>query len=135
MLNFGKKDFIEKHENLPTQPNLILLKGHRPNFNGWPCLTKYWPILTKFCKLWVLTSHNLTIWLLLCILHQHQYLTTFFESNDQILDLSLEHYGHVLLYPHTRKLWLVTVSQSNHFIELIIHQYQYFIPLFQMVKF
>ena len=37
------------------------------------------------------------------ILRQHQYLTTFFQSIGWILDLSLEHYGHVLLYQHKKK--------------------------------
>ena len=41
------------------------------------------------------------------IFRQHQYLTTFFQSNGRILDLSLEHYGHVLLYQHMKKFWLV----------------------------
>ena len=50
LLNFGKENFIKKHErrenpkiqtkyqnstqNLPIQPNLIISSGHRPNFNG-----------------------------------------------------------------------------------------------------
>ena len=67
------------------------------------------------------------------ILRQHQYLTTFFQSNGWILDLSLEHYGHVLLYQHTKKFWLVTFSLSNRLIELKIHQNQYFILLFQSI--
>ena len=38
-----------KHtQNLPTQHNLILSSGHRPNFNGWSCLTKYWPSFANF---------------------------------------------------------------------------------------
>ena len=32
------------------------MSGHRPNFNGWPCLTKYWPSFAKFDYLF------LTIW-------------------------------------------------------------------------
>ena len=28
--------------------NLILLSGHRPNFNGWSCLTKYWSSFANF---------------------------------------------------------------------------------------
>ena len=38
-----------KHtQNLPIQHNLILSSGHKPNFDGWPCLTKYWPIFANF---------------------------------------------------------------------------------------
>ena len=44
------------------------------------------------------------------ILHQHQYLTIFLQSNKRILDSSLEHYGHMLLYQHTKKFWSVTFS-------------------------
>ena len=32
------------------------MSGHRPNFNGWPCLIKYWPSFANF-------DHSfLTIW-------------------------------------------------------------------------
>ena len=35
---------------------MILTSGHRPNFNGWPSLTKYWPGFANF-------DHSfLTIW-------------------------------------------------------------------------
>ena len=49
LLKFDKENFIKKHnnkkkkknpkiqtntQNLPIQPNLILLSGHRPNFDG-----------------------------------------------------------------------------------------------------
>ena len=44
------------------------------------------------------------------ILRQHKYLPTFFQSNGWILDFSLEHYGHVLLYQHKKKFWLVMFS-------------------------
>ena len=44
------------------------------------------------------------------ILHQYQYLTTFFQSDGWILDLCLEHYEQVLLYQHTKKFWLVMFS-------------------------
>ena len=48
-------DQYPKHtQNLPTQHNLILSSGHRPNFDGWSCLT-------KFCKLWLLIFHNLPV--------------------------------------------------------------------------
>ena len=68
LLNFSKENFIEKQkrgenpkiqtntQNPPIQPNLILSSGYRPNFNGWPCLTKYWPGFANF-------DHSfLTIW-------------------------------------------------------------------------
>ena len=35
---------------------MILSSGHRPNFNGWPSLTKYWPSFANF------NYSFLTIW-------------------------------------------------------------------------
>ena len=35
-------------QNLLTQHNLIISSGHRPNFDGWSCLTKYWLSFANF---------------------------------------------------------------------------------------
>ena len=68
-----------------------------------------WPNIDQVLQ--TLTTHfSQSDRLIDVILHQHQYLSTFFQSNGQILDLSLENYGHVLLYQHTKKFWFVTFS-------------------------
>ena len=63
-------------------------------------------IFTNFDQvLQTLTTHfSQSNCLIVVILRQHQYLTTFFQSNGWILDLSLEHYGHVLLLPKHQEI-------------------------------
>ena len=103
----------------PTSKSILkYLVGH-----VWPNIYQFWSSFAKF------SSHYDR--LIIVILHKYQYITTFFQSNDKILDLKLQNSGHVSLYWITRKFWLVTFSQSNHLIELKIHQNRHFITLFQ----
>ena len=70
---------------------------------------KYWPISTKFWKLWLLIFHNPTIWLLSYFTnsnispHPSNPMVSFWIRGQ-------EHYGHVSFYYNTNKFWLVTFS-------------------------
>ena len=141
LLNFSKENFIEKQkrgENPKIQTNtqnplktplFNLIWSYRVVIDPTSMVDHVWPNIDQVLQ--TLTTHfSQSNCLIIVILRQHQYLITFFKYNSQILDLSLKHYGHVLLYQHTKKFWLVTFYKSNRLIELKIHQNQYFIPQF-----
>ena len=121
LLNFGKENFIEKHERQenpkiqtntqnPFKTSLFnLIWSYRVVTNPTSMVDNVWPNIDQVLQ--TLTTHfSESNRLIVVILRQHQYLTTFFQSNNRILDLSLEHYGYVLLYKDTKKFWLVTFS-------------------------
>ena len=118
LLNFGKENFIEKHEyqenpkiqtntQNPLKTSLFnLIWSYWVVIDLTSMVDHVWPNIDQFLQT-LTTRFSQSNRLIVVILHQHQYLTTFFESNGWILDLSLEHYGHVLLYQNTKKFWLV----------------------------
>ena len=54
-----KTQYLKHTQNLPTQHNLILSNGHRPNFDSWSCLTKYWPSFANFdCSFFTIWPSN-----------------------------------------------------------------------------
>ena len=119
LLNFSKENFIEKQkrgENPKIQTNtqnplktslFNLIWSYRVVIDPTSMVDHVWPNIDQVLQ--TLTTHFLqSDRLIIVILRQHQYLITFFKYNSRILDLSLKHYGHVLLYQHTKKFWLVT---------------------------
>ena len=120
LLKFDKENFIKKHNKKKKKTPKIQTNTQNPLktslfnliWSYWVVIDltsmvdHVWPNIDKILQ--TLTTHfSQSNRLIVVILHQHQYLTTFFESNGWILDLSLEHYGHVLLYQNTKKFWLV----------------------------
>ena len=76
-------------------------------------------------------------------IHQNQYFIPLFQSNCQILNLTLVQDGCVSLYPPIMKLQILTnfdkvlktlvthFTQSNHMIVVILHKHQYLTTFFQ----
>ena len=76
-------------------------------------------------------------------IHQNKYFIPVFQSNGQILNLTLVQDGCVSLYPPIMKLQILTnfekilktlathFSQSNHLIVVILHNHQYLTTFFQ----
>ena len=119
LLNFSKENFIEKQkrwENPKIQtntqnplktPQFNLIWSYQVVIDPTSMVDHVWPNIDQVLQ--TLTTHfSQSNRLIIVILRQHQYLITFFKYNSRILDLSLKHYGHVLLYQHTKKFWLVT---------------------------
>ena len=117
--NFSKENFIEKHESgenpkiqtntqNPLKTSLFnLIWSYRVVIDPTSMVDQVWPNIDQVLQ--TLTTHfSQSDRLILVILCQYQYLITFFKYNGRILDLSLKHYGHVLLYQHTKKFCLVT---------------------------
>ena len=75
-------------------------------------------ILNKFNKvLQTLTTHfSQSVHLIVVILHKHQYLTAFFQSNNQIGFEFRALWTCVIFYYNTKKFSLVTFSQFNHWL-------------------
>ena len=95
--------YLKHTPNLPTQHNLILSSGHRPNFDSWSCITKYWPSFAKFDNSFLTIS--LSNW---CHTSPTPISHHIFPIQRWILNLSLEHYRYVLLHQHKKKFWFVT---------------------------
>ena len=119
LLKFDKENFIKKHDNRknskiqtntqnPLKTSLFnLIWSYRVVIDPTSMVDHVWPNIDQVLQ--TLTTHfSQSDHLIVIILRQHQYLITFFKYNGRILDLSLKHYGHVLLYQHTKKFWLVT---------------------------
>ena len=89
------------------------------SLNQLQSLTKDWPNLIDFDEVsqYLTTLFSQSDCLVVIVLHKHKYLIVFYQSNGQILDLSLLHDGHVSLYSPTKKLWLTLFTQSNHLIK------------------
>ena len=121
LLKIDKESFIKKHDNQknpkiqtntqnPLKTSLFnQIWSYRVVIDQTSMVDHVWPNIDQ--TLQTLTTHfSQSNRLIAVILRQHQYLTTFFQSNSWILDLSPEHYGHVLLYQNTKKFWLVMFS-------------------------
>ena len=111
LLNFGKENFIKKHEHQenpkiqtntqnPLKTSLFnLIWSYRAVIDPTSMVDHVWPNIDQVLQ--TLTTHfSQSNHLIVVILRQHQYLTTFFQSNGRILDLSLEHYGRVVVPRH-----------------------------------
>ena len=79
-------------------------------------LTKDWPSLIDFNEvslIWLLSSHNLTVWLSLSFTKSNISLHSTNPTAKFWISIWL-HDRHVLLYPPTRKLWWTPLTQSDH---------------------
>ena len=116
LLKFDKENFIKKHNKKKKNPKIQTNTQNPLKTSLFNLIWSYWVVIdltSMVDHVWpnidkvlqTLTTHfSQSNRLIVVILRQHQYLTTFFQSNGWILDLSLEHYGHVLLLPKHQEI-------------------------------